>query len=494
VLVLAVASTALVACENRFGASLVRTEDPVVLTGDKVPKLLGADPKHVVAFAWDGSAWQQIPVQIDERDLVNPGRIYNRPTDRWAKRPDGTEYRTLVYTPPGNSTGYRSYGTYTPRDSDPDLDGNDEVALLAADVGQLAPTSAGNPAGVTTSTRERIAVHDPLDASAVGYVYLYASPSLFGGAVTTGVDYRFHLDSGNYKLTYGMGTASNPPNDHRGPNPEHSTITTARYRMRYSDRWVNDGLVIKQNGSTGADLLDRDDYLVPNLGCVRNEDTFDDVAPSSPYEGAFVVNVSGPVRAIRSHIGANSFLYTIQTELFYPQRQDTVIELKGHAGLPGYGNYDDLTTGLAGQTYSDPQNTDVPIDGVADTVTPISWTTGSGPPPAAWQLVKGPAGSVVTARAVDTDIDGATVRTHYRDVSPDSPTPCTGDASSWGENGFQILAPGGGAFPNTDPTLEQNPPRLTSTRVRFLLGPQAGTARAAQLADRALHPVTVTVS
>jgi hypothetical protein len=494
VVAIVVAITALVGCDNRFGASLVRPEDPVVFTGDTVPKLLGHDPTHVVAFAWDGSAWHQIPVQVDQRDYVNPGQIYNRPANLWAKRPDGTPYLTLVYTPSPNSPGYRSYGTYTPRDSDPTLDSNDEVSLLAADVGQLAPDSAGDPAGVTASTRERITVHDRLESSAAGYAYLYSSPTLFGGAVTSGVDYRFHLASGNYKATYGMGTASNPPNDHRGPNPEHSTITTGSYRVGYSDRWVNDGLAIDQPGSNGSDLLDRTDYLVPNLGCARNEDTFDDVAPSSPYEGAFIANISGPVRAIRSHIGANSFLYTIQTELFYPQRQDEVIELKGHPGLPGYASYDDLTTGLAGMTYSDPQNSNVPIDGVADTTTPITWTTGTGTPPAAWQLLRGPAGSVVTIRTLDTDIDGATVSTYYHDANPASPTPCTGDAATWGQSGFQILAPGGGAFPNTDPTLEQTPPRLTSTRTRYLLGPNTGATRAAVLADRVAHPLTVTVS
>ena len=78
--------------------------------------------------------------------------------------------------------------------------------------------------------------------------------------------------------------------------------------------------------------------------------------------------MSGPVRAIRSHIGANSFVYTVQTELFYPRRQDTVIELQGHGGLPGYASYDDLTTGLAGMTYSDNANTNLAIDGTADAV------------------------------------------------------------------------------------------------------------------------------
>ena len=151
----------LVACENRFGATLARPEDPVVLTGAQLPKLIGQAPARVVAFAWDGEAWHQVPVQVDQRDLVNPGRIYNRPESGWAKRPDGSSYEMLVYTPPAAATGYRSYGTYTPADRDPNLDANDEVSLLAADVGQLAPGSAGNPQGVTVATRERVTVARP---------------------------------------------------------------------------------------------------------------------------------------------------------------------------------------------------------------------------------------------------------------------------------------------------------------------------------------------
>ena len=56
-------------CVTRFGASLLRLQDPVVMQGSSLPKLLGADPTHVVGFAWDGAAWNQVPVQVDQRDL-----------------------------------------------------------------------------------------------------------------------------------------------------------------------------------------------------------------------------------------------------------------------------------------------------------------------------------------------------------------------------------------------------------------------------------------
>jgi len=77
-LVVVPALLGLTAC-TRFGASLSRPSDPVVLDGTALPKLIGGDPAHIVGFSWDGKAWHQIPVQVDERDLVSPGVIYHRP-------------------------------------------------------------------------------------------------------------------------------------------------------------------------------------------------------------------------------------------------------------------------------------------------------------------------------------------------------------------------------------------------------------------------------
>lgn len=492
--VLAALSAGLSACNTRFGATLVRPGDPVVLTGNALPKLVGQDPVHVVAFAWDGSKWTQVPVQVDQRDLVNPGQIYNRPAASWAKLPDGSAYKILVYTPPPASPGYKTDATFTPPDSDPKVDANDEISFLAGDLGQQAPAGS-NPAGVTTSTRQVASATDPLNPGSQGYVYLYASPTLNGGAKTSGVNYTFSLDSGAYKTTYRMGTASNPPNNQIGPNPEQSTITTPTYRQTYADRWLNDGLTVSASGSSGADLLDRAIYPVVNAGCARNENTYDDDhVMASPYEGAFITNVSGPVRAIRSHIGANSFMYTVQTEVFYPRREDTVIELRGHAGLPGFASYDDYTTDLKGLTYSDNNNSDIPIDGKPDAITPTNQTTPVPNGPPVWQLVKGPAGSLVTTRTFVTDISGVRLSTYYKDQKPAAPVPCTGDATAWGQSGFQALAPAtAGAFPNTDPTLGTNPPSILSTRVRYPGGPNVTRTDAARLADRAQQPIRVTV-
>src|SRR3954470_4894449 len=174
---------ALAAC-TRFGATISRPSDPVVLAGSALPKLTGGDPGHVVGFAWDGTNWHQIPVQVDERDLVNPGQIYHRPTNVWpVVFGTTTPYKMLVYTPPPVATaGYKVATTYTPSDSDPTLDANDEISFLANDMGKAIDGSVASPPGVTAASREQIKATDPLATDQVGYVYLFHSDTLTGGS------------------------------------------------------------------------------------------------------------------------------------------------------------------------------------------------------------------------------------------------------------------------------------------------------------------------
>ena len=476
----------LAAC-TRFGATLSRPSDPVVLAGSAVPKLLGGAPSHVVGFAWDGTDWHQVPVQVDERDLVNPGQIYHRPTTAW---PAG--YKMLVFTPPATtSAGYTSAPTYTPSDSDPTFDGNDELSFLANDTGKQADGSVAPPAGVDATTRQQVKATDPLKTDDIGYLYLFRSSTLTGGSAgTSGVKYTFSLDSGNYLTTYKMGDASLSPNNSFNFNPEHSTVVTPTYRETFGDRWLNNGYAVTGGGGTGATLLERSHFYA-TVGCGRNEDTFDG-SMNNPGEGAFIVNISGPVRGIRSYLGANSYLYTANTHFFYPGREDLVTDVRGHAGLPGYGSADDYVTGTASLKYSDPKNTGVPIDGTQDTVTPIGYTTGSTPPPM-WQMVSGNQGSVVTVRTLDTDITGLNITTVYQDRNAASPAQCTGDAAAYGQNGVNLLSPVNNV-PVTDPTLTATPAKLTTSRFRYFQGPNLSTTDAAKLDVQARNPLVTTVT
>ncbi len=476
-----------------YGATLSRPFEPVVMAGSALPGLVGADPQHIVGFAWDGTSWRQVPVQVDERDLVSPGQIYHLPTSSYPNLSGTTTpYEMLVYTPPATLTaGYTSVDTYTPHDADPTFDGNDELSFLANSTGKQAAGSLAAPAGVDAATRQEVVVSDPLQPAQSGYLYLFRSATLTGGSAgTTGVVYDFRLDSGSYTATYKMGSGSLSPNGTWGFNPEHSTVTTPSYTERFADRWLNDGLAITKGGATGVDILDRTHYYV-TVGCSRSEDTFDGGA-NNPGEGAFVANISGPVRAIRSYIGANSYKYTVNTHFFYPDREDTVTELRGHAGLPGYGTADDYTTSMGGLTYVDPQNPKVVIDGQPDTVTPLAYTTGS-PAPVAWQMVRGNQGSVVTVSRLDTDITGLNVSTVYQDRNPASPAQCTGDAAAWGQNGTNVVSPVSNV-PNTDPTLGASPPTFVVHRSRYMEVPNLPPAIAAQIDDQVRHPLQVSVS
>lgn len=479
---------------TRFGATLSRPSDPVVLQGASVPKLLGGDPAHVVGFAWDGSAWHQVAVQVDERDHVNPGVIYHRPASLWPTLAGtSTPYTMLVYTPPPTLTaGYSAAPTYTPSDSNPAFDADDELSFLANDSGKRIDGSVTPPAGVDAATREEVTATDPLGANQVGYVYLFHSATLTGGSAgTTGVQYTFSLDSGDYKTTYKMGAASLSPNNTWGFNPEHSTVVTPNYRLNFGDRWLNNGMAVTAAGASGAGILERSHYYV-TVGCGRSEDTFDGAA-SNPGEGTFILNLSGPVRAIRSYLGANSYVYTANTHFFYPQREDVVTDVRGHAGLPGYGSADDYVTGTTGLRYTDPANPGgVPIDGTPDSVVPIAYTTGS-PAPAIWQEVSGPQGSVVTVRSIETDITGLDVSTVYKDTPAPTPAQCTGDAAAYGQNGANLTSPVNNV-PVTDPTLTATPASLVVHRARFFRGPNLPAADAATLGNQVRSPLQVTVT
>jgi hypothetical protein len=494
VLILVPALLLLAGC-TKYGASLARLEDPVVMTGAQLPTLLGQAPVKVVGFAWDGSAWHQVPVQVDERDLVNPATILHRASP--ALLPDGSQFKILAYTQPQaalQAQGYTAWDTYTPADSDPTFDANDELSFLANDTGVSVPAGTAAPAGVQAATRAVVHVTDPIAAGQDGYLYLYAASSATPAAAgNSGVHYTFSLDSGDYRATYHMGSAALAPNNTTTPNPEHSTVVTPTYSLGFGDRWLNNGLdVTAGKVAAPTNLLERGRYQFAIGVCGRSEDTFDNVIPSSPYEAAFIVNVSGPVRGIRSYMGANSGTYTAGTDVFYPQREDSWVDLRVHT-IPGVMAFDDLTTGLSGLTYSDDTApSGVPVDGVNDALP-------SGVP--SWQMVSSAThGSFVTVRSISTDVPSLSPSRYYLDQNPASPVPCTGDAAAWGQHGTQIAQ----TIACTDPTIygggncptitgQSTANRLVSTRYRYFEPSNTSATTAARLRDHALNPLQVSV-
>ena len=276
-----------------------------------------------------------------------------------------------------------------------------------------------------------------------------------------------------------MGASALAPNKATTPNPEHSTVTTPNYSLGYGDRWLNDGLTTTAtaSGPSGPNLLERSRFQFAPGVCGRSEDTFDNVVPSTPYEGAFIVNVSGPVRAIRSVIGANSGQYTVNTDTFYPDRQDSTVDLRVHQ-IPGVMAFDDFLTGTP-LTYHDDQNAAIGIDGQPDA--PVAGH------PAVWQSVTGDAGSVVTTRSFTSDITGLALSTYYQDQQPATPVPCTGDATAWGQNGIRVTGPTGrrdGVHGSDDLRRRQLPDDQRSGDGQHVLGDAVPHLRRTERLDR----------
>ena len=442
-LCLAVAAGALLT-----GCAAERPEDPVVLTGAGAPRLVGAAPSDVVAFRWLSGSWSQVPVQVDERALVDLGKVYDGAANGLTQ---------LTYTDPG---------TFTGPDPDPKVDADDEIAFMGFDGGATAPASAA-PTGVVAGSGEEVRIADGLGNPAAAYVYLFRQTGgLDPGAGRSYVSYRFGLASGPYKTTYRLAA---------GPNPEDSTITTSTYSQHFSDRWVDDALRIATSGASGVDILDRHKDLFAPGSCVRSEDTF------SAGEGAFIVNKSGPVRALRAYLGANSGPFTERLHVFYQRREDITTFLRVHA-IPGVMDFFDYSPAASGMTYRNDLNpAGVLVDGVPD-------APALGP--LTWESVDGPQGGLASVHVTSTDIPGFASTSYYLDQKTPTgtaETQCTGDASAYGSSGPRIAQ----AIPNTDPTLG-TADRLTVTRHLFFEpgGRADGPRRAAQIA----HPLQVSVA
>jgi hypothetical protein len=431
------------------GCTLNRPADPVVLTGAQVPALSSVAAGDVVAFRWVNS-WDQVPVQVDERKQVDFGAVYNQ-------GPMG--FATTVFADPD---------TFTGADGNPNVDADDEVVFMAKDVGVEAPGGASLPAGVVAGSGLKVKVRTTLGGTTrEGWVYLFKrSGGLSPGAGESYVSYDFQLLSGAYKTTYKL---------QDGPNPENTTVSTPFYVDHFSDRWLNDQIKVRAGDASEVDILDRHKVTLGPGNCGRSEDTFDDA------EGAFVTNKSGPVRAIRSYIGANSGPLTQREHFFYEQREDIRTFVRVHA-VGGPWDFFDYSAAAGGMTYRNNLNTGgVTIDGNPDT--PVDGRL-------SWESVDGPQGGLSMVHSTATDFPNFASTSHYLDDSTPgggAETQCTGDAQAFGESGPWLSSP----MPNTDPRATPFN-SLTSNRTIYFEAP--GKANGAARAAQAATPFELTVS
>jgi hypothetical protein len=445
----ALVATTVVGTAAAGAASLSRPADPVVLTGAQLSKLATATPAQILGFAWTGTAWKQIPVQVDERALVNLGSVYHG------------KFPTTVRVP-----AYTSTKTWAGRDPNRKFDADDELAFMARDAGPVAATSTP-PAGTKAGTGVRVRITDPLAPGSEGFVYLFrkgpGGGKLKPGAGAQYVKYTFKTLGGAYKSKYKFAA---------GPNPEDSLVTAPYYQHHFSDRWASDRIQVKAPGASGVDILDRHKALFGPGVCGRSEDTFD------AGEGAFIANISGPVRAIRSYVGANSGPNTQRDHVFYDRREDIRTSLRVHA-IPGIMDFFDYSPAATGMTYRNSLNTGgVTIDGNPDS--PVA-----GAP--TWEQVTGPQGSLTSVASVSTSFTPTGVTSYYLDDATPPVTQCTGDAFAYGSSGIWF----NGNIPCTDPGTGCTD-TLSATRTLYFGGPGATAAQATALSDGVAQPLVTT--
>lgn len=447
-----------------------RPGDPVVLIGGQLPGLGGALPGDIVGFAWrDG--WQQVPVQVDERVLGDFCAVYAE-----ALLGDGAPCKTAQTI---EALFYADADTYTGPDSDPGFDRDDELVFMARDAG--GRVNAGEePAGVVAGSGVEVEV---VDGDETGWVYLYVrtpdgglEPGAGADLVTYAVVFDPEID---YKTEYpfvGDGSCGDSVCD--PPILEDSTISSEHYQRRFVARWVTDSLKITTEGSSGQDILDVAQARFAPGVCGRHVLTF------STAEGAFVANIDGPVRAIRSYLGANSGPLTQRTHLFYDRVEVVQTFLRVHP-VPAIMELIDYAPDAAGMIYYNEHNlAGLAIDGAPD--------AGFDDAAFAWELVSGPHGSVVSLLNPRLSQD-LTTQGYWEDDLTTANDQCSAsnvldapDDAAFGTSGMWITS----AIPDTDPrngTLEY----VFIERTSFYEAAELALADAMELVARVQEPLQV---
>ncbi len=429
--------------ELTSSASCRRSYSPVIVTGQKVSGLRGINPKHLVAFRFAGK-WHQIPVQVDERAVVECFDIYNR--NKGAARGQGVY---LLRGPSLKNLVYTDANTFTGADPDAGLDDDDEVVFMFKDAGQK-PSQFTEPEGVEKGSGVEIEMADPL-TDRKHYVYLFQSNGkLDPAAGRKYVTYKFKLKAGSYKDHWIVGGARGldlrPKSPHGYKNPEDSNVSSAFYTRHFSAKVICDGLTIKPPFGTDVNILDMRKVLFAPGNSGRSVLTF------TQGEGAIIANINGPVRAIRSCIGANSGPLTQFDWFFYERREDVVNRLRVHP-ISSVVVFTDYSPAAKGMTYRNNLNPDgVIIDGTADSVkTGALW----------WEMVYGKQGCMAMLHRIVTNVR-IRVTSYYNDDKNTTVRQVSGDQHAYGSSGTWIQ----GGIGNTDPR-QIGALELTASKIYF---------------------------
>lgn len=426
-----------------FGQNVLprRSADPVILSGTALSDFAGVAISDIVAFSYNTEqGWVNIPVQVDEKDSVTGEKIYGdiQPEDCFNEAWCTNLHLLKILT-------YTDASTFAGPDTDPMFDANDELVFMIKDAG-IEASASDFPKGVQEDSGIEIQIKDPVDNKA-GFVYLFLkdeqSKNDFFNNFDPYVTYSFNLVSGDYKSTFSKA---------RGPNREQSVVSTSFYKIGFSDRWIKDELRIKSGSATGENILDRQKVLFAPDVCERHEVTF------SLGEGAFIVNKSGPVRAIRAYMGANSGPLTQREHIFYEQQEVINTWLRVHP-IQGIMDFYDYSEQAQGMTYTNNNNkAGVLVDGNMDELLAGKLD---------WELLTGDQGTLFMQHIFQTHLSSQGVSSYYLDdKNPDIPQ-CTGDQLAIGSSGIMIQSP----ISNTDVRLDEQAPVFKLVRASYFYGP-----------------------
>jgi hypothetical protein len=325
-----------------------------------------------VVYAYDSGSnqWALIPSQVDERkDVTLEGQCTH--VENMFAQEDGL------------------------------LDADDELALMAADLGDLAADGVLPPGDALTVYR--LEVTDPRQGGGQGWAYVTASAS----APPPPADYV------SYTTTRSLPDPSSVV-------PEDTSVDSEAYQAHFSGRWTMDALAVKP----GPDILDK---YRGNLGGLDNpaetEKTWDQYSWTLYFK-------DGPVRALRVIRGAASGPATTYIVEFYRSYIRWRTNLRVHSIGLLY-RFFDYNANAIGMTYYRSTTSDgFTIDGIADDP-----GTGLGN----WDEVTGAPGTLAYYLYLDTNVVSPYPQAHYRDAT-DVPEKSGGDGNAYGNHGVYLAS------------------------------------------------------
>ena len=366
----------------------------------------GVNPDAVAAYSWNGTAFEEVPVQVDERFpyfLAN-GRsefgAYSGTDKELSYEWDTESWKKIA----GECFAEYPAGQSAMEDPVLTLDDDDEVVFMASDAGAQAPIDALGPAGSGTE-RQEIRIVDPRDPANVRYVYLFTQEEGPSFDADNGyVDYQrdenadewIDKDSFSDKDPEKLGTSNrgygpNLPGTVCNDDPDTAEVET---RRDSEDRFVRDGVTVStdtyQWRATGRWMVREMHITSPDAPATYGPDLIDrwkgrafQQSPDSSisvvgfedeqvnWEGnsALLGELEGPVRAIRETWGADSGTNVTKTETFYRDYITYRYRVRVHP-IPPDGLYTswDYNQNVASTYFNETKTEGVAIDGMNDDI------------------------------------------------------------------------------------------------------------------------------